>query len=151
MRNIAALIFFLACFSAHADCQDEWLTYSSPTQWLSVAYSQGCYQGDLILSSSKEAPRWPGTGEHSIKTPFNLECPLKKQDKIGDIIQFSCRKDGVSPLAGATYRFKLIKTSMECGGVVEPYWDHTFICIKGCGSKTPKKLSAPPGAGRPRP
>lgn len=147
MKHIAALILFLACFSAHADCQDEWLTYNSPAQWLSVTYSQGCYQGDLVLSYSKEGPRRPGTGEHSIETPFNLECPLKKQDKNGEIIEFSCRKDGVSPLAGATYRFKLIKTSLECDGVVQPDWDHTFICIKGCGPKTPRKLFVPFGEG----
>jgi len=147
MKNIAVLILLLAGLSAHADCQDDWLRYDSSTQWLSVAYSEGCYHGDLILSSSKKGPGWPDTSEHSITTPFDLECPLKKQNKEGETIEFSCRKDGMSPLAGATYRFKLIETTIECDGVVEPDWDHTFICIKGCGPTTPKKLFVPFGEG----
>ena len=147
MKVIAVLIFLLGCFSAHADCQDEWLTYNSKTQWLSVAYSKGCYDGDLILSSSKKEPERPDTSESSITTPFGLECPIKKQDKNGEVIEFSCRKDGISPLAGATYRFKLIKTTIECDGVIEPDWDHTFICIKGCKPTTPKKLIVPFGEG----
>jgi len=147
MKHIAALLLLLSSLSAHADCQDEWLTYNSSTQWLSVAYSEGCYQGDLILSYSEKGPGWPDTSEHSMTTPFDLECPLKKQGADGAIIEFSCRKDGISPLAGATYQFKLIKTTIECGGIVEPDWDHTFICIKDCGPTTPKKLIVPFGEG----
>lgn len=147
MKIITILILFLTCWKAHADCQDEWLTYSSSTQELSVAYSEGCYQGDLILSSSKKGPGWPDKKEHLIKTDFNHECPLKKQDKNEEVIEFSCRKDGISPLAGATYRFKLEKTTIECDGVVEPDWNHVFICIKGCGPSTPKYLLVPFGEG----
>lgn len=147
MKNIAALILLLTCLSAHADCQDEWLTYDSSTQRLSVAYSEGCYQGDLILLYSKKVAGKTGTSEQSVTIPFDRECPHTKQNKNGEIIEFSCRKDGASPLAGATYRFKLIKTTIECEGIVEPDFDHTFVCMKGCGPKTPKKLLVPFGEG----
>ena len=103
MKFFTIMIFSLTCLNAHADCQDEWLRYESPKQWLSVAYSEGCYQGDLILSAEKKVPGWPDKIGPSITTNFDKECPLTKQDKKGEMIEFSCRKDGISPLAGATY------------------------------------------------
>jgi len=136
--------------NAHADCQDEWLTHMSSTLYLSVGYSKGCYAGDLILNFSnfsKNGPRWPNSGSKLESIPFDRECTSKKKDKDGETIEFSCRKDGVSPLAGATYRFKLVKTTIQCDGIDEPDWDHIFICISGCGSTTPKKLKVPYGEG----
>lgn len=144
VKNLVALFFWLACFNAHADCQDEWIKYQSPTQQLSVTYSEGCYSGKLILSFfTKGGQRGAQIGE----VPFDQECPAKKLDRKGDVVEFSCRKGGVSPLAGATYRFKLIKTTIECEGVVSPDEDHVFMCIKGCGRRTPQILLVPFGEG----
>ena len=39
-----------------------------------------------------------------LEIPFEQECPDKKRNKSGEIVEFSCRKGGVSPLTGATYR-----------------------------------------------
>ena len=147
MKFFTIMIFSLTCLNAHADCQDEWLRYESPKQWLSVAYSEGCYQGDLILSAEKKVPGWPDKIGPSITTNFDKECPLTKQDKKGEMIEFSCRKDGISPLAGATYRFKITKTTIQCDGVAELDWDIAFICINNCGPTTPKKLSVLHGEG----
>lgn len=144
MKNLAALIVLLSCSSAHADCQEEWLTFQSPTQQLSVRYEEGCYHGALILSYWREGTKQDApSGEIS----FDQECPVKKRDKSGEVVEFSCRKNGVSPLAGATYRFKLMKTTIVCDGVVGPDEDHTFICVKGCGKKTPAILTVPFGEG----
>ncbi len=144
MKNIFALSILLCCSSAHADCQDEWLYYGTPTRQLAVIYKDGCYHGDLILMywSVEKGPPVP-----ILEIPFEQECPDKKRDKSGEIVEFSCRKGGVSPLAGATYRFKLMKTTITCDGVVSPDEDHTFICVKGCGKTTPRILTVPFGEG----
>ena len=143
MKRAAILLLLLAGSYAHADCQDFWLEHHSSTLYLSVGYSEGCYQGERILKFSKlsnTGPRWPSPSLRLESTPFDRECPSGKRDKGGNTIEFSCRKDGVSPLAGATYRYKQVKTTMRCNGVDEPDWDLSFICIRGCGPATPRRL-----------
>lgn len=150
MKRVAALILMLVGSNAHADCQDFWFEHWSRTLYLSVSYSQGCYHGELVLNFSKfseNGPRWPDPSLRLKSIPFDRECRSKKKNKDGETIEFSCRKDGVSPLAGATYRFKLIKTTIQCDGIDLPDWDHTFVCISGCGSTTPKRLAVPFGEG----
>lgn len=150
MKRIAVLMLMFAGSCAHADCQDSWLEHQSSTLFLSVDYSQGCYQGDLILKFSKftkKGPQRPDPNLHLKSIPFDRECPTKKTGKDGDTIEFSCRKDGVSPLAGATYRFKKFKTTIRCDGIKQPDFDYTFICISGCGPETPKRLEVPYGEG----
>lgn len=107
-------------------------------------YSEGCYAGDLILSFFKKGAK---RGANAIEIPFEHECPIKKHNKMGKVTEFSCRKGGVSPLAGATYRFQLMKTTIECDGVVSPDEVHAFICVKGCGRRTPQILIVPFGEG----
>lgn len=149
MKRCAALFLMFVGSSAHADCQESWLEYRSPTVFLSAIYSGGCYQGPLILHFSKRSRyasrRPPGMPVES--TPFDRECQSKRKNENGETIEFSCRKEGVSPLAGATYRFKLTKTTIECDGVKAPDWAHTFRCIKGCKPATPKRLEVPFGEG----
>jgi hypothetical protein len=148
MKRIAVLMLMFAGSCAQADCQDSWLEHQSSTLFLSVDYSQGCYQGELILNFSKftkKGPQWPDPSLHLKSIPFNRECPTKKTGKDGETIEFSCRKDGASPLAGATYRFKKFKTIIQCErtklhGIVD-----AFICISGCGLETPKRLDVPYG------
>jgi hypothetical protein len=150
MKHIAALMSMLVGSYAYADCQDSWLEHRSSTLYLSVEYSQGCYQGQLILNFSKFAKKEPQLPDPSLQSgsmPFDRECQSKKMSKDGATIEFSCRKDGVSPLAGATYRFKKFKTTIRCDGIDLPDFDHTFICIDGCGPTTPKRLKVPFGEG----
>jgi len=149
MKCFAALLLMLVGSSAHADCQESWLEYSSPTLSLHAIYSGGCYDGPLILEFSQHSRHrpLPPTAMPVQSIPFDRECQLGKKDENGETIAFSCRKDGVSPLAGATYRFKLIKTTIVCDGVKEPDWAHTFVCVKGCKPATPKRLEVPFGEG----
>lgn len=150
MKRVAALMLMFVGSYAHADCQDSWLEHQSSTLYMSVRYSQGCYEGELILEFSKlskNGPRWPSPNLRLESIPFDRECRTKKRNKDGETMEFSCRNDGVSPLAGATYRFKLIKTTIQCNGIDLPDWDHTFICIRGCGPTTPKRLEVPFGEG----
>ena len=79
--------------------------------------------------------------------PFDRECQPKIKGKNGETVEFSCRKDGVSPLAGATYRYKEFKTTIRCDDNDVPDIEHSFICISGCGPTTPKKLHVPFGEG----
>lgn len=144
MKPLAALIFLLASSGARADCQDEWLIYHSPSQQLSVRYKDGCYSGDLILSFSAKST---AQGVQETELLFADECPVTKKDKVGGVVEFSCRKQGVSPLAGATYRFKRLSTTIECDGVVSPEEVPAFLCVKGCGKKTPPILFVPEGEG----
>lgn len=150
MKRIAALILMFVGSNAHADCQDHWLIHWSSTLYLSVSYSQGCYQGELMLNFSKfskNGPRWPDRSLRLESIPFNRECQPKRKDKNGEIIEFSCRNNGVSPLAGATYRYKQSQTTIRCDGIDEPDWDLSFICVNGCGPTTPKRLEVPHGEG----
>jgi hypothetical protein len=98
--------------------------HRSSTLYLSVGYSQGCYEGELILNFSKfskNGPQWPSPGLRLESIPFDRECQPKKKDKNGRTIDFNCRNDGVSPLAGATYQFKEVKTTIRCGGIDLPH------------------------------
>ena len=150
MKRIAILMMMFAGSYANADCQDDWLTYRSSTLHLSVEYSLGCYQGDLTIVFSKfseNGPQWPSPELRRDSILFDRECQPEKKGKNGETIEFSCRNDGVSPLAGATYQFKLVKTTILCDGIDLPDWDHTFICISGCGPTTPKRLEVPFGEG----
>ena len=147
MKRIAILMMMFASSHAVADCQDEWLSFHSSSLYLSVGYSLGCYQGERIINFSKipkNGPKWP----LPLKSmPFDQECLPKKKDKAGEILEFICRKDGESPLAGATYRFKQVRTTMRCDGIDMPDWDLSFICTKGCGPTTPKRLWVVHGEG----
>lgn len=150
MKHVAALLLMLVGSNAHADCQDSWLEHWSPMLYLSVSYSQGCYQGELELNFSKfsaNGPQWPDPSLRLETIPFDRECQPKKKDKNGETVEFSCRKDGVSPLAGATYRYKEFKTTIRCDDTDVPDIEHSFICISGCGLTTPKKLHVPFGEG----
>lgn len=150
MKNwIVVALFFLASY-AHADCQDTWLEYQSPALRLSVDYSEGCYQGRLIINFQKLSKKGSQSGSQELQaTPmaFETECRTQRKGKNGEVIEFSCRKDGRSPLAGATYRYKEYKTTIECDGVIEPDIEHAFVCISGCESAKPKKLHMPWGEG----
>jgi hypothetical protein len=128
----------LALFSApwvHADCLDTWLTYRSSTLSLSVDYSEGCYHGELIINSKffKGDPQ----GNSVL---FDRECHSSKVGKDGEPIQFSCRKDGETPLAGATYRYKSVKAKYRCKDGSIPLPERSFICIRGCKPTVPREL-----------
>jgi len=143
MKRIVSLITILAAPLAHADCLDTWLAHSSSTLSLSINYSEGCYQGEVKINFSKfskEDPHWPSPRSRWNSVPFDRECPLKKIGKDGEIIEFSCRKDGSSPLAGATYRYKVIKENYRCDDGSIPLPDRSFFCIRGCTSTIPRKL-----------
>jgi hypothetical protein len=116
MKRIAMLMGMLASSHAFADCQDNWLTYSSPTLSLSVAYSLGCYEGDLTIHFRKNEPGRPAPELNREPILFDRECSSRKKDKAGETIEFSCRSDGATPLAGATYRYKIFKTTIRCEG-----------------------------------
>jgi hypothetical protein len=150
MKRIALSLLMFTSSHVIADCQDDWLTYPSPTLYLSVIYSLGCYQGDLVINflrPSKNGPRQPSQKSLPESILFDRECPSQKKNKFGEIIEFSCSSDGVTPLAGATYRFKQVKTTIRCDGIDEPDWDLSFRCISGCGRTTPKKLRVSHGEG----
>ncbi len=150
VKRVAASMPMLVGSYAHADCQDDWLRHRSSTLYLSVEYSQGCCQGERILNVakfSKSGPRWPSPGLRLDSIPFDRECQSEKKHKDGETIESSCRSDGVSSLAGATYRCKKLKTTIRCNGIDLPDWDNTFVCIKGCGPATPKTLELAHGEG----
>jgi hypothetical protein len=150
MKIVALLILIFFARHTHADCQDEWITHRSSTLYLSVSYSEGCYAGELTLNFSrfpKSGPSWPDPSLKLTSIPFVRECTVKEKNEEGETIEFSCRKDGVSPLAGATYRFKLVETTFRCEGKVEKGWNHTFLCTSGCQPTTPKTLEVLHGEG----
>lgn len=150
MKRFYALLIMFVGSHAHADCQDTWLEYQSSTSNLSVDYSDGCYNGKLILNFVKKSINGPQLGDpnlHLESIPFDRECQTIRKDNNGEIVEFSCRKDGVSPLAGATYRYKEFKITIRCDDTDIPDTEHSFICISGCGPTTPKKLHVPFGEG----
>jgi len=150
MKHLVALILIFVSSYVHADCQDTWLEYQSSTLYLSVDYSNGCYHGNLVINYAKLSRNGPQLGDEKLHTEslsFDSECQTKRKDRNGEVIEFSCRKNGVSPLAGTTYRYKQFKTTIQCDGVTEPDIERSFICIRGCGSNKPKKLHMPWGEG----
>lgn len=143
MKRIVMVIAIFAISYAHADCLDRWLTYRSSTLVLSIDYSEGCYQGELIVNFSKiskDDPQWPSPQSRLISAPFDRECTSSKASKDGEPIEFSCRKDGSTPLAGATYRYKVVKPKYRCEDGSAPLPDRSFICIRGCAPTVPRRL-----------
>ena len=68
-------------------------------------------------------------GEKGIPVPFSSECKASK-------MQIVCRRGGVTPLAGATYRLTLDGTP-TCPG---DRYEERFTCIQGCTPITPRYL-----------
>jgi hypothetical protein len=150
MKLLLALLVMVAAPHARADCQDYLFEHSSAELYLAAEYSQGCYAGEVIIKYAKLSQRRPqrfSPGVQMKSVPFVRECPSRKKSKEGDIVEFRCRKDGVTPLAGATYRFTEEKTTMECDGAEVPDVDFIFVCIRGCKPTTPQMLWIPHGEG----
>jgi hypothetical protein len=150
MKHIAAMTLMLAGSYAHADCQDIWLIHQSSTLSLSVSYSGGCYQGELVLyfqKLSEKGSRWPSQPHRGASMPFDRECHSKRKNEDRETVEFSCRKSGASPLAGATYRFKQVEIIIQCDGVDLPNFSYFFVCIRGCRSTTPLRLEVQHGEG----
>lgn len=105
-----------------ADCDDSGITFHEKNY--SIYISQDCYvykQIEYINPKGK-----------SISIPFATEC--KSKDHI-----ISCRKHGITPLAGATYKqVDYGKSNYESSRyrVGDPL--HRYECIKGCSVSTPK-------------
>lgn len=148
-RLVFVMLMFVGGY-AHADCQESWLEHQSPTLYMSVEYSGGCYQGPLVIHYarfSRHDPKRRSPDFPILTVDFDRECRSGPKNEDGDVIEFSCRKDGVSPMAGATYRFRLVQTTIECEGIKSVDWSHTFFCVKGCGPATPRRLEVPFGEG----
>lgn len=143
MKRILMLIAIFAISYAHADCLDTWLTYRSSTLSLSIDYSEGCYNGELMVSFStfsKNDLRQRSSQPRGVSVPFDRECTSSKAIKDGEPIEFNCRLDGVTPLAGATYRYKVVKPKYRCEDGSAPLPDRSFICIRGCAPAVPRRL-----------
>jgi hypothetical protein len=150
MKIIVALVLIFSVFYARADCLDTWLSYDSSKLILRIDFSGGCYQGPLIIhftKFSKGDPRWPSGQSHWTSIPFDRECSEKRSkgvvvlSKEGEILEFSCRRDGASPLAGATYRYRETKANHQCADGTMALPDRWYICVRGCGPATPKELA----------
>lgn len=61
------------------------------------------------------------------------ECP----SFFGGEKQFSCRKDGKSPLAGTTYQVTTSEKYRPCG---EEFAGEVYVCIAGCNNPHAPKL-----------
>lgn len=150
IKILCTLMFLFLSPQAKADCQDYWFTYHSATLDLHVIYSEFCYQGKLLLQFTRYTPdinTRQAKASEMVSLPFDEECPTQKKHKDGGVLEFTCKKDGISPLAGATFRYKKFKTSLVCDGVEIPDIEPAFVCVKGCKPSTPKKLVIPVGEG----
>lgn len=142
MKRIFILLLMFAAPHTWADCLDTWFRYNSPELYLSADYSEGCYQGNMILSFAKNIKgerQWPSQNTQWTSVPFDVECQMNKSKKEGKV--FTCRKDGVSPLAGATYQYEEIKENYKCEDGSAPLPRLLYRCISGCGPNTPKELN----------
>lgn len=148
MKLITATLLMLLSCSAHADCVDAIFDYADANMRVSMGYAEGCYQGELVLSYT--LPQQQKTTDGSLglvgEVPFKQECPNQKLN--GEFIEeFSCRKDGESPLAGAHYKTKRYTDQIECDGALEPVDKAMYVCVAGCTDKTPKQLPMPRSGG----
>ena len=138
MKHIAYLLLILAVPNVHADCLDTWLTTGwSSERYLSIDYSEGCYDGSLIINFTNTPRSSPKAHWKSI--PFDHECTTSNGEREA-AKRFSCRKDGDSPLAGATYQYEEAKANGHCEDGSTPLPDRFYRCIHGCGSNTPTVL-----------
>jgi hypothetical protein len=143
MKRIVTLVAIFAAPFVHADCLDKWLDYRSSKLYLSIDYSEGCYQGAVIINFtkfSKDDPHWPSAQSRWSSVPFDRECTSSKARKDGEPLEFGCRKDGSTPLAGATYRYKVVKPKYRCEDGSAPLPDRYFICVRGCAPAVPRRL-----------
>lgn len=148
MKFIAATLLMLLSSFSRADCVDEIFDYVDANKRVSMGFAEGCYKGELILSYTlpQQQKTTDGSFEHFASVPFKQECPQQKLN--GEFIEeFSCRKDGESPLAGAHYKIKRYADQIECDGTVEPVEKAIYVCVAGCTDKTPKQLLLPHSGG----
>lgn len=106
----------------------------------------GC--GELSVSFTTKIGKDAQPDYASIKSfPFNKECVLLS-DKDGNPTSLSCHAKGRTPLAGASYKRKMVGyMTMNCGyegekdSQVEMF---QYICTKGCDKPSvPKTLDEP--------
>lgn len=71
-------------------------------------------------------------GDSAVSREFPLwqECPGWNITAVPFQTTFTCTPSGKSPLAGATYRFKVSKAKDECGEKTR-----MFVCVVGCAPK----------------
>jgi hypothetical protein len=85
----------------------------------------------LVVHEMKEGDDEYSTQRWSV--PFPKECKATEND-------FTCRANGRTVLAGATYK-KTLDATPECPGQVAEY---RYTCIKGCANGVPKYLKISP-------
>lgn len=134
MRILIFLIALLYSSSAFALCDDFAELYTK--KW-SIDISDGGCGPQRTITFSRN-------GGASIEIPFNSEC--KEFDKRKDRAWrgFSCRANGRSPMAGATYHF--VKRGKPYCGPETPNEGRTpgyrYICVEGCKNTVPRYLIA---------
>jgi len=138
MRILATILCTLLANFAHAGCED--IAYLR-TKWIYIDISDGgCATKETLISWSTKISNDGLPNPDSIRTvPFYKECQMFK-DRSG----FSCKANGQSPLAGATYngvqhgKFKSnCDPDSPAAGEGPRY---RFVCVKGCKNSVPKYL-----------
>ena len=144
MRALLLSIIMLYSFSANAGCTSI-AELRTSTLFIDIS-DGGC--GPLNISFTNKIGKDGRPDYESMKVyRFDDECALKF-DKIGRTTGFSCRANGHTPLAGATYKLKQFGFFMlNCGdgeggkGEGQKWPRNRYVCVAGCNkTSAPKSL-----------
>ena len=137
---IFVVLFMSEC--VQADCQDTWLGHHSATMDLRVEYGDACYSGNLEIQITTKSLAGKHLGRRTV--PFDRECTKESALKEGHPVEFSCAKDGQTPLAGGTFRYMKVKQRYECQSERGTYFQEVYRCVKGCSQLVPRELVVHP-------
>jgi len=126
-RNVLFLLLMLCAVTARAGCD---YIAELHTDKFDIEISDGGCAGDTMITYK--------IGKNKTNSvPFYKECTMEELGRW-----FSCRKNGISPLAGATYKLVEHGKSSVCNLPDEntPYPTYRYVCVKGCNTSVPRHL-----------
>lgn len=146
MRIAIFLLLSFFTILSYASCELETASIKTETLFLSI-YDEGCANDKIVIyfaTKDRESREF----ENSTTVPFVEECTFKGHVDYPTPSYIICRKNGRTPLAGATYKLTQYKKSKsaprrECEPDDQAGIGVRYICIKGCEKPmVPKYLEA---------
>lgn len=132
MRFLSCIALVLFSFHASAGC-DEFAFLRTPHLYLEIT-DGGCGPETVIRFTKNILKNGSPDWETMQTLSFYQECSLTEKT-----IGFHCKKEGRSPLAGATYEVMKRGKSRCPDEKNEPRY--LYVCTRGCTKGVPKHLN----------
>jgi hypothetical protein len=143
-KVIITVLFALVSAPAIGGC-DYMAEHLSKSLYLDIS-DGGCRYDQVLISFTRKIKKDQQPDYASVKRfPFSGECEFGRTNQRGVPFKFFCRTNGNTPLAGATFKYKLVRYVHkfgECGDGPKKgrFPVFGFVCVAGCTLGVPKVL-----------